>query len=139
MNNPKLSGALEDPETMKILQELSIDFERTKEKYKDHPKFKDVLSELEMETTADPYLRREWVLYKCKTLAETKKVAKRSWKVLNKEIEDTITVSSYNVLASYKADHAWFNYSQPEVLDFAYRGPRIIQELKESDSDIIAL
>jgi hypothetical protein len=30
---------------MKILQELSVDVERTKEKYKNHPKFMDVVTE----------------------------------------------------------------------------------------------
>lgn len=43
--NPKLAAAFQDPETSQILQELSVDAERTQQRYKNHPKFAEVVSE----------------------------------------------------------------------------------------------
>ena len=43
------------------------------------------------------------------------------------------------MLASRNADVAWHKHTIKEVLNFGYRGPRIVEEIKQSLSDIIAL
>lgn len=43
------------------------------------------------------------------------------------------------MLASRNADVAWHKHTIKEVLDFGYRGPRIVEEIKQSLGDIIAL
>ena len=51
----------------------------------------------------------------------------------------TILVTSYNVLLDRSADVYYHNHTFKEVLAFKYRGPRIIEEIRTSLSDIVCL
>ena len=45
---------------------------------------------------------------------------------------------SYNLLASYLAKPEWFG-CPGEILDFSFRAPRIIEEIKSSNASIVFL
>lgn len=67
-------------------------------------------------------------------------VYQRVWKTMSDEQTDSaIIVTSYNLLATTCAFRRLHPHASNEVLDFGYRGPRIVKEINESQSDIIAL
>lgn len=49
-----------------------------------------------------------------------------------------IHVMSYNVLADNLAKPEWFGCS-PQILDFEFRGPRVIDEIASSEASILCL
>ena len=50
-----------------------------------------------------------------------------------------LNIICYNLLAKGYDDPKSWSYVRPEVLNFEYRGPRIIKELSESQADLICL
>ena len=53
--------------------------------------------------------------------------------------ERRLHVMSYNVLADRLASLDKFSHTTKAVLDFAFRGPRIIEEIKQSEASIFCL
>ena len=50
-----------------------------------------------------------------------------------------INVMSYNVLAYGNDTPSEFTYASKENLNFNYRAPRIIKEIKDANADILCL
>ena len=50
-----------------------------------------------------------------------------------------LRVMSYNILAQPYATQRAFPYAFPEILDFNYRSPRIMQDLRQINADIVCL
>ena len=50
-----------------------------------------------------------------------------------------IHVMSYNLLADHLCQPDYFTYASDQVLDFKFRGPRIIEEIASSDASMIFL
>ena len=46
---------------------------------------------------------------------------------------------SYNLLADHMALPKYFPYASPQVLDFRFRGPRLIEEIGMSNASLICL
>ena len=46
---------------------------------------------------------------------------------------------SYNVLADRLASLSKFSHTTNDVLDFDFRGPRIIEEIKQSGASIVCI
>ena len=65
----------------------------------------------------------------------------RSFKVITeaKAGDITLKVMSYNILASNLAGVDWHSHTIEEVLDFKYRGPRIVKEIVQANCDVVCL
>ena len=50
-----------------------------------------------------------------------------------------IHVMSYNLLADQMCSPDYFTYASPQVLDFNFRGPRVIEEISLSEASLICL
>lgn len=46
---------------------------------------------------------------------------------------------SYNILADQLCSPNWFTYASKQVLDFKFRGPRIIEEIASSSASLLCL
>ena len=60
-------------------------------------------------------------------------------KLESKSKEPAISVMTYNILADCYCLPNYFPYAQHSILSFTYRAPKILNEIKSTNADIICL